>query len=58
MWSRQWMMRLIIYYVQLDTQDVHDKNYDSEGSFSTDSTSCEMAHEDLHLRHHPHRLYC
>ncbi len=26
MWSRQWMMRLIIYYVQLDTQDIHDKN--------------------------------
>ncbi len=28
MWSRQWMMRLIIYYVQLDTQDIHDKNYE------------------------------
>ncbi len=28
MWSRQWMMRLIIYYVQLDKQDIHDKNYE------------------------------
>ncbi len=28
MWSRQWVMRLIIYYVQLDTQDIHDKNYE------------------------------
>ncbi len=28
MWSRPWMMRLIIYYVQLDTQDIHDKNYE------------------------------
>ncbi len=27
MWSRQGMMRLIIYYVQLDTHDIHDKNY-------------------------------
>ncbi len=27
MWSRQWVMRQIIYYVQLDTQDIHDKNY-------------------------------
>ncbi len=26
MWSRQGMMRLIIYYVQLDTQNIHDKN--------------------------------
>ncbi len=26
MWSRQRMMRLIIYYVQLDTHDIHDKN--------------------------------
>ncbi len=28
MWSRQGMMRLIIYYVQLDIQDIHDKNYE------------------------------
>ncbi len=26
MWSRQGTMRLIIYYVQLDTQDIHEKN--------------------------------
>ncbi len=28
MWSRQGMMRLIIYFVQLDTQDIHNKNYE------------------------------
>ncbi len=27
MWSRQGMMRLIMYYVQLDKQDIHDKYY-------------------------------
>ncbi len=28
MWSRKWMMRLIIYYAQLDIHDIHDKNYE------------------------------
>ncbi len=28
MWFRQGMIGLIIYYVQLDTQNIHDKNYE------------------------------